>query len=326
MTVVLAPDAAGIAKAASALQRGLLVAFPTETVYGLGALALQERAVREIFRIKGRPATNPVIVHVLGIEAAAALSAGFTRTAEALALAFWPGPLTLVVARGPSVPSVVTAGGMTVAIRAPSHPVAQALLRAVGAPIAAPSANRSTEVSPTRAEHVLASLGDTIPFVIDGGPCEVGIESTVVDVTGEEPVILRPGTITRRQIADALGLDGLGNDRVSPRSSGAPVRSPGQQARHYAPRARVLLVKQSEIQETLDSLDARGIKAGVIGCGHAWRGGITLPNMPGPYAQRLYATLHALDQQVDTIIVELPPSQEGWEAVLDRLRRASTAA
>jgi L-threonylcarbamoyladenylate synthase len=325
MAVVLAPDEAGVATAAAALLRGELVAFPTETVYGLGALALDAAAVARVFEAKGRPASNPVIVHVEGLTEARALSASMPALAERLAEAFWPGPLTIVVPRGSTVPDIVTAGGSTVALRAPSHPVARALLRAVGAPVAAPSANRSTELSPTRAAHVVASLGGRVAYVLDGGPCPHGIESTVVDATGERPVVLRPGSISRAQIARAMG-DAQGPSVVAPGApphDAGPARSPGQMARHYAPRARVYLVDGSALPGTLAGLLAGGQRVRALGCGTVVPSGITLPRDPVLYAQGLYGALHELDAGADALVIEAPPAGEPWEAVHDRLCRAA---
>ncbi|HET9596365.1 MAG TPA: L-threonylcarbamoyladenylate synthase, partial [Anaeromyxobacteraceae bacterium] len=209
-----------MARAAALLRAGGLVAFPTETVYGLGALALEPLAVRAIYAAKGRPATNPLIVHVPGVADARALVAEWPVEAERLAARFWPGPLTLVLPRAASVPDEVTAGGSTVAVRAPGHPVAQALLAALGAPVAAPSANRSEHVSPTRAEHVLADLEGRIDAVVDGGPCAVGIESTVLWIAGGRPRVLRPGVVGRREIEEVIGpLD-------EPSSSSTPSSIP----------------------------------------------------------------------------------------------------
>lgn len=324
VATVVAPDEAGLRRAADMLRAGELVAFPTETVYGLGGLALDARAVARIFEAKGRPSTNPVIVHVTDIEQARALTPAMPALAERLAAMLWPGPLTLVIPRGSIVPDVVAASGATVAVRCPAHPVARALIEAVGAPLAAPSANRSTEVSPTRAEHVLASLGDKISLIVDGGPCEAGIESTVVDATGEVPVVLRPGTITRAQLAAALGLDRVDALDKSVARAG-PARSPGLMTRHYAPRARVSLVPSETFATAIADETARGARVVALGCGTVVPSGITLPRDPSAYARGLYDALHELDVRGEVILIELPPSSSEWEAIRDRLARASAS-
>jgi L-threonylcarbamoyladenylate synthase len=308
-----APDPSVIRRAADALLAGELVAFPTETVYGLGALALDPAAAAKIFVAKGRPADNPLIVHVLDVAAARALASSFPAAAEALAAAFWPGPLTLVVPRAAHVPDVVTAGGDTVAVRVPSHPVARALLAAVGQPIAAPSANRSTEVSPTRAEHVVRSLGDRVAMVLDGGACDVGLESAVVDVTGQFARVLRPGTIGRDAIARVVAVSDEG-------SVTSVVRSPGLAHRHYSPRAKVVLVDTDDVARAVDDARGQGLSVVLLGIE---RGDVALPRDPAGYAAGLYAALHALDAGADVIVVERPPSGPAWEAAHDRLRRAA---
>ena len=314
-------DPAAIEEAARLLRSGGLVAFPTETVYGHGALAERDEYVARIFVAKGRPSHNPVIVHVEGAEDARRLSLGFVDAAEALAARFWPGPLTMVLARGESIPDRVTAGGGTVALRAPAHPVARALLRAVGAPLAAPSANRSSELSPTTAEHVRVSLGDRVEMILDGGPCPLGIESTVVDLTGAELVVLRPGVIGRAELRACLR--GLLEIRERPPEAAGPARSPGQLARHYAPRTPLELVAGRQMAARVFRLTRDGERVHVLGCGRRWAVGAELPRDPARYATGLYATLHMLDGGADRILVEVPPDDEAWEAVHDRLRRAA---
>ncbi len=301
---ILAPGEAAYQEAARVLRAGGLVAFPTETVYGLGANALDARAVARIFEAKGRPSDNPVIVHVADTSAARALARVWPPAADRLARSGWPGPLTLVVERGEAVPDIVTAGGPTVGLRVPDHPVAQALLRAAAVPIAAPSANRSEGVSPTTARHVADSLGPFVDdlIVLDGGPCAVGIESTVVDVTGERPVVLRPGMF-RLEEAER----GAGPGEAGP---GGPARSPGQRARHYAPSKPLILVD-------------RGGLAGHRRDGDAL---LDLGDEPEAAAQRLYAELHRLSalEDVERILVERPPPDEAWAGIRDRLRRAAS--
>ena len=242
------PDAASIALAADILRGGGLVAFPTETVYGLGADACDERAVARIYAAKGRPPTNPIIVHTHDGSSARALTTAWPPQADALAKRFWPGPLTLVLPKSHAIPAIVTAGGPTVAVRVPAHPVALALLRAAGIPLAAPSANRSFALSPTRCEHVLRDLDGRVDLVIDGGPTPGGIESTVLDVTDSPACILRPGLVSRADIEAVIGRIEYAATPAAGRHGGEapamdavghePLCSPGMLARHYAPRGR----------------------------------------------------------------------------------------
>ncbi len=322
VTRIVPASDGGLGEAVALLERGALVAFPTETVYGLGGLALDPAAVRAIFEAKGRPASNPVIVHVLDLDGVAGLVTAVPPLAVTLARAFWPGPLTLVLPRAPGVPDEVTAGGSTVALRAPAHPVARALLAALGKPLAAPSANRSSEVSPTTAEHVLASLGGRIPLILDGGPCAVGIESTVLDVTGAIPVLLRPGSIPREAIAAVLGVEPALPSAVSE----GPLRSPGLLTRHYAPRARVALAPGSRVAEERARFAAQGLRVGVLAAGQPRGEGVVLPADPDGYARGLYAALRDLDAGHDALVIELPGEGPRWEAILDRLRRAASSA
>jgi L-threonylcarbamoyladenylate synthase len=314
------PDPAAIARAADVLRGGGLVAFPTETVYGLGANALDARAVAGIFEAKGRPAFNPLIVHAANVSAVRALVARWPPAADTLAARFWPGPLTLVLPKAPAIPHIVTGGLDDVAVRIPAHPVALALLRACGLPIAAPSANRSTEISPTTAEHVTKALGDRVALVLDGGPTTVGIESTVLDLAGERPRLLRPGMVTVRELEAAIGpLD----RRTEP--SDALPRAPGQLARHYAPRARLVICRADEGLGILEASTARPTGAIVVTAAH-WPADHVemLPADPAGYAARLYAALHALDDLGCRLIVaEALPDAPGWMALQDRLRRAA---
>jgi len=316
---ILEVNDANMALAASTIRAGGLVAFPTETVYGLGANALDADAVAAIFAAKGRPATNPVIVHVRSTQAAAEV-AEVNDIATRLMDAFWPGPLTLVLPRRANVPDVVTAGGSTVAVRQPKHPVAQRLLDLAGVPIAAPSANRSESISPTRAEHVMSSLGDRVDIILDGGWTEVGLESTVLDVTVDPPQILRPGMVTSAQIAEVLGYELSTVTR-----SHEIARTPGAMPRHYAPRTPLRIVE--DVWAT--ARDATH-KVAVI----AWRnsdiGDFNIfPNSylgddPANYAKNLYDVLHEIDTWgVDEILVEGVPDGEAWAAIRDRLSRAA---
>lgn len=311
-------------EAAEVLRAGRLVAFPTETVYGLGANALDESAVRRIYEAKGRPAINPVIVHVASTDDARALATEWTADAEALARAFWPGPLTLVVRKTTRIPGIVTAGGDTVGLRVPAHPVALALLREAAVPVAAPSANRSNQVSPTTAAHVRHGLGDRVDLIIDGGATHVGIESTVVDVTGPVAQVLRPGMISREAIAAAVG----GASDAGP-DAGA-LRSPGMLEKHYAPQARVRLFGSDDRARVV--ADAREELANDGRVGAMVFESLGVPDIherlmpPGhhEYARVLYATLHALDDlECDVIWIEHPPAAPEWAGILDRVVRAS---
>ncbi len=288
-----------IARAAELLRGGQLVAFPTETVYGLGANALDEAAVRRIYEAKGRPSTSPLIVHVDSLEMARELAAVWPDAAAKLAQAFWPGPLTLVVPKLTCIPDVVTAGLDSVGLRMPAHDVALALIRAAGVPLAAPSANRFTELSPTTAEHVRRGLGNRVAMILNGGRCRVGIESTVVSVAGDRPVLLRPGMISAAEIEAVVGPLG----EASATAAGAADLTPGQQPKHYCPRTPVLIAGRDPIPPGTRVVRLRAA---------------ALP------AAELYATLHNLDDEgYDAIVVELPPESPEWAAVRDRLMRAA---
>ena len=318
------PGPEAIARAAHILRSGGLVAFPTETVYGVGANALDAAAVGRIFTAKGRPAANPVIVHIAAIDEAEQFAIAWPAVAQQLAERFWPGPLTLVLPKQAHVPDAVTAGGPTVALRMPAHPVALALLRACGLPLAAPSANRSTELSPTCPEHVLRGLAEHIDLLLDAGPTPGGLESTVLDLTTIPPRLLRPGLVTTTELEALLGP----LDRTPP-TSAAPARSPGQMARHYAPRTPLEVTDRS--RERVAALSAQGQRVGwlthrdndEIASSEVLR--ILLRADAPSYSAQLYAALHRLDDLgLDRIIVEMPPADEAWLAVRDRLRRASS--
>jgi L-threonylcarbamoyladenylate synthase len=322
-----APDPAVLAQAAELLKAGQLVAFPTETVYGLGANALDTLAVARVFGAKGRPSFNPLIVHVADEAAARQLVANWPPSASALAQRWWPGPLTLVLAKAPCVPDLVTAGLPTVALRVPSHPVALALLRVAGVPIAGPSANRSGEVSPTTAAHVARSLGGRVPLILDGGPTPVGIESTVVDLSGPNPVLLRPGMITRDELAEILGPVSLATSAVE---ADAARPSPGMLDRHYAPRARLVLYSTPEDAVAIRAIadcGAAGGRSAALVRGPAPSGVDDVAHMPpepAEYARELYTTLHRVDASGATLIlVERPPQDPAWDGVRDRLERAA---
>jgi L-threonylcarbamoyladenylate synthase len=313
------PDDA-VQHAVEILRRGGLVAFPTETVYGLGADATSAVAVRRIFAAKGRPATNPLIAHVQDADVAQRYAREWPDSARTLADRFWPGPLTLVLPKNPAIVDEATAGLDSVGLRVPNHPLALELLRAFNGPVAAPSANRSTRVSPTTAQHVREELADAVDLVLDGGPCAVGIESTVLDLTSRGPRILRPGGISREAIEALIGPvgDGAGVTRAD-----AAALSPGQMPVHYAPATPAYRYDAGDCRLDLQE------DAGLIAMGdvpHPRRSGrlATLPRDPEHYARHFYATLRALDVlHLRAIYVEYPPDEPKWTAVRDRIRRAT---
>ncbi|HSO06336.1 MAG TPA: L-threonylcarbamoyladenylate synthase [Pelomicrobium sp.] len=309
-----------IARAVAILRGGGLVAFPTETVYGLGADAASADAVARIFAAKGRPESHPVIVHLAAAAQAADWSSGLGTAARTLAERFWPGPLTLIVPRGARVPDAVTGGQDTVGLRVPAHPVAQRLLAAFGGGVAAPSANRFGRISPTTAADVIAELGSAVDLVLDGGACPVGIESTIVDCSGEQPVLLRPGSITAEAIAEVLGAP-LAD--AGPRAPRAPGRLPS----HYAPQTPLVLVDAAALmgleQRASDERIAVLARAPApVEAQHlVW---VTAPAEAADYARTLYANLRRLDRLgCSVIMVETPPAEPAWAAVLDRLARAA---
>ncbi len=336
-TPVRVADAAAIREAAGLLRTGALVAFPTETVYGLGALALDVRAVGRIFAAKGRPPDNPLIVHVSHLDALADVAAHIPEVARRLGQRFWPGPLTLVLPRGPAVPDIVTAGLSTVAVRIPAHPVALELIRAVGAPVAAPSANRSGRPSPTRAEHVADDLAQRVAMILDGGPTEVGIESTVLDVTGERPVLLRCGAVTRTDLEIFLGPGSVDELNIH-QDRDASLRSPGLRHRHYAPAAQVQLCAPGRGHAVAAEALARGEIVVVLARGEPGltelilperlsKGSVTsvqMPHAPIDYARELFGCLRALDRLgAGVMVIEEVPREGLGRPIMDRLERAA---
>lgn len=310
--------AAAVAEAAAALQRGEVVAVPTETVYGLAANALDPAAVRKIFAAKGRPSHNPLIVHVASIEMARACVSDWPERAESLAQQFWPGPLSLILPKSPLIPNEVTAGGSTVAIRWPSHPFMQALIRRCGFPLAAPSANRSNQLSPTNAAHVQAGLAGRIGLLIDGGQCQVGIESTVFDVIANR--VLRPGMIS----AEALRSTAI------PAEAKGTLRSPGMLPKHYSPRAKLLVAAWKNGAEAVRLAGAGIANASVIAheiipTDPRFASVSVIPHDAEAYARALYSELHRLDALgAEVILVEQPPAGPEWEGIRDRLKRAAS--
>lgn len=321
-TVLAGDEPAAIARAGQVLRAGGLVAFPTETVYGLGADALSRAAVVRIFVAKERPADNPLIVHVADEAAARALVREFPPLAERAAAALWPGPLTIVLPRSAAVPDTTTAGQDTVAIRVPAHPVAQALLRACGRPLAAPSANRSGRLSPTRAEHVLADLDGRVELILDGGPTLHGLESSVLDLSRERPMLLRRGAVTLEQLRALLGdVEVAGEDDAA-----AQARSPGLRHRHYAPRARVLLVPEGAGEAAVERALAAGQRVGLLGRREVATAAVLLrlPADLAGFGRELFAGLRTLDAAgVDCIVIEAVPEDGIGAAIMDRLRRAA---
>lgn len=320
-----------IARAVDVLRSGGLVALPTETVYGLGADASNDDAVRKVFAAKGRPADHPLIVHIADASAIDAWAANVSTEARLLADAFWPGPLTLLVARADSVSDVVTGGRPTVGLRVPDHGLALELLRAFGGGVAAPSANRFGKVSPTTAAHVVADLGDSVDLVLDGGPCRVGVESTIIDVSGDTVEVLRLGGIALERIAEVLGHEPMVRASAEPADRGA--KAPGMLASHYAPDARVLIADEHEITDVLVAQMASA--DGPVGV----LAPATLTGLPEDvielepagtaeeYASVLYARLRQADRLGLRVLVCVPPPAVGLgAAVRDRLGRAAAAS
>jgi L-threonylcarbamoyladenylate synthase len=311
-----------IIRAVEALRRGRLVAFPTETVYGLGADAASTEALSRLYTVKGRPPDHPVIVHVAAPDALDEWARRVPAAARRLAVEIWPGPLTIVLKRSDRVPDAVTGGGDTVGVRVPDQKVALALLREFGGGIAAPSANRFGRVSPTTAEHVRADLGADVDVVLDDGPCSVGVESTIVDCSGAEPVILRPGGVSRERIAELVG------GPVPVRSDGL-VRAPGTLKSHYAPEANVLLVSREELVVRARSMVEAGQRVAVLASGRplSLPDGVMVLDAPGDadeYARVLYARLREADRVGVDVVLAVPPPEKGvGAAVADRLRRAA---
>ncbi len=329
MKPVFADDAA-IEYAANLLRQGRLVAFPTETVYGLGADASNPDAVRRIFQAKGRPAGHPLIVHIPGVDCLNDWALTVPDAAQQLAAHFWPGPLALILNKRPEVPLVVTGGQNTVGLRMPDHPVALRLLHAFGGGIAAPSANRFCRISPTQAVHVADELGDAVDLILDGGACLVGVESTIVDLSGNRPRLLRPGHITRFDIEAVLQTELIIASQQSEQSNQSRMRAPGMMAVHYAPATTAVLCSTGQLPEMIQELSFPDKKIGIL----AYRSApienrltriIRMPEQADDYAQALYASLRELDSlQLDMILVEQPPDSEAWRAINDRLRKATS--
>ena len=330
MKPIIADDAA-IDYAAHLLRQGRLVAFPTETVYGLGADASNPDAVRRIFQAKGRPADHPLIVHIPSVDSLNDWALKVPDAAQQLAARFWPGPLAMILNKRPEVPLVVTGGQNTVGLRMPAHPVALHLLRAFGGGIAAPSANRFCRISPTQAAHVEEELGDAVDLILDGGACQVGVESTIVDLSGNRPKLLRPGHITRHEIEAVLQTELM---MISPQSEQTyqfEMRAPGMMAVHYAPVTVAMLCPADRLPEMIQELNFRNKKFGILAYSleqaeNRLTRVILMPERADDYAQALYASLRELDSlHLDMILVEQPPETEAWRAINDRLCKATSA-
>jgi len=315
----------GIAQAVGTLQRGGLTAFPTETVYGLGADTRNPLAVRRIFAVKGRPLGHPLIIHTAEGADLDRWARKVPVVALLLAQRFWPGPLTLILKRRPEVLDIVTGGQDTVGLRCPAHPAALALLQAFGEGVVAPSANRFGRLSPTCAADVVAELGDAVDWIIDGGPCQIGIESTILDLSGETPRILRPGAVTTLALAEVLG-------EIPERLTATSPRSPGSLPSHYAPRSFLRLVEDGCLEDIALDYLKKGRNVAVLSkrqpreslTGALW---YLMPTTPISFAHRLYAQLRAVDSVANQhILVERPPAVLEWEAVKDRLERAAAGS
>ena len=317
--------ASAVARAAELLRASEVVALPTETVYGLAANALDGKAVAKIYEVKGRPAHNPIIVHVADTEMAKRCVTQWPDSATQLAKAFWPGPLTMVLPRAKEIPELVTAGGSTVGVRWPSHPFIQAVIRKCGFPLAAPSANLSNQVSPTNAEHVRKQLGDKLPLIVDGGQSQVGIESTVIDLTANPPQVLRPGMIHEESLIAVMGELGTWN------LEHGTLRSPGQLRKHYAPRAKLVIKSwrdTTDLNQQLSTCNLPRSKTHIIvhthiPSGEGFGGVSVIPHDAEAYARAIYAELHRCDEAGAALIVaEALPDGVEWRAIGDRLNRA----
>jgi len=334
--IIHADDEQGLKQAAEGLRSGQLVAFPTETVYGLGADALNTVAVKRVFEAKGRPSDNPLIVHIAEFSQLSELVREIPPQARVLMEAFWPGPLTLVFKKSPRVPDAITAGLDTVAIRMPQNPMALRLIREARVSVAAPSANRSGRPSPTTASHVAEDLNGRIEYIIDGGPCTVGVESTVLDITVPVPMILRPGGVTREMLEAVIGP--IAADTVLEVSKDQKPRSPGMKYRHYSPRAELVIVRgeTGKVTEKINALvrekQEQGLKAGVLTCAEnreRYNAPVVIPagsiKEPSSLAAGLYQALRGFDEtDVDIIYSEAFQEEGIGQAVMNRLKKAAS--
>ena len=320
---------AAVQRAAELLRAGETVALPTETVYGLAANALDAKAVERIFQIKGRPAHNPIIVHVASMEMAKGCVANWPALASSLAKSFWPGPLTLVLPRAAEIPGIITAGGPTVGVRWPSHPFIQAVIHECDFPLAAPSANLSNRVSPTNAEHVRKSLGDRIRLIVDGGQAQIGIESTVLDISCSPPRLLRPGMIHEQALLAVTGELALGASE-----SPEVLKSPGLLRKHYSPKAKLVVwswADEAELKVRSAECGVRSSRVHVVAHTRILSGAgfgrvSVIPHDATAFARAIYAELHQCDEAgAELIVVEALPDTPDWSAIADRLRRAAAS-
>ena len=334
-TQVLPVDKESIALGAEILREGGLIGMPTETVYGLGANALNPQAVRSIFEAKGRPGDNPLIVHVSCMEEVAPLVREIPKAAQKLMDAFWPGPMTIILPKAACIPTEVSAGLDTVGIRLPASDAARALIAAAGCPVAAPSGNRSGRPSPTTAQHMLEDMDGRIPLILDGGACEVGVESSVIDATGEVPIILRPGGITPEMVEEVLGRVEVDEHVMSPLAEGEAVRSPGMKYKHYAPQAKTVIFEGADeavvaaICARYDAAEAAGERVAILGFdehdfGARNRISLGRASCPQEAAARLFAALRELDERGDTLALCEAVDMAGIGlAVMNRMGRAA---
>ncbi|MEI8208241.1 MAG: L-threonylcarbamoyladenylate synthase [Methylococcales bacterium] len=323
-------DEAAIKVAAKLLSQGRLVAFPTETVYGLGADASNPIAINRIFQAKGRPSDHPLIVHIASVDNIDDWAINIPEAAIRLANHFWPGPLAIILNKKPEVPLEVTGGQNTVGLRMPNHPVALQLLKVFGGGIAAPSANRFCRISPTQAAHVEEELGATVDMILDGGACEVGVESTIVDLSGDIPRLLRPGHITRQEIEAILQTELINVAIPKEQASSSDVRAPGMMTLHYAPLTVAMLCHHDQLTNIIKILNLQNKTIGLLAYQYnppENRGLhlLCMPEQADSYAQILYASLRDLDsRELDIILIEQPPETYAWHAINDRLGKATT--
>jgi L-threonylcarbamoyladenylate synthase len=319
-----------VRQAVELLRAGEVIALPTETVYGLAANALDAKAVLKIFEVKGRPANNPIIVHIAGVDMAKRCVANWPASADKLAKAFWPGPLTLVLPRAGEIPGIVTAGGATVGIRWPSHPFIQAVIRECGFPLAVPSANLSGCVSPTNAEHVRKQLGGKISLIVDGGQSQIGIESTVLDLTVWPPRILRPGMIHVESLAAVV--DKIQDPKSKVQSPKSALRSPGLLKKHYAPKAKLLVLNWRDDADLRKQIENRRFEIGNccviahtrIPAAANFACVSVIPHDAEAFARAIYAELHRCDEMgAKLVVVEAPPALQEWSGIADCLQRAA---
>ena len=318
--------AGAVRRAVELLAAGEVVALPTETVYGLAANALNAEAVAKIYSIKGRPSHNPIIVHIADVPMAKRCVAAWPMSAEKLANSFWPGPLTMVLPRAKNIPDIVTAGGETVGVRWPAHPLIQAVIRECGFPLAAPSANLSNAISPTSATHVRKQLDGKLRLIVDGGASHVGIESTVIDLSTKQPRVLRPGMIHAESLAAAI------SERVFSENAGdesSTLRSPGMLRKHYSPKAKLLMLEWKSDGELKSHISHHTLRTHIIAhtnvpSADGFAGVSVMPRDAAAFARAIYAELHRCDEAgADVIVVEALPNQPEWRGIADRLTRAA---